>query len=203
MKSRCTRSPALGAAASPASLTEGGAGGSGASVHLGVTWEWAGGGGNHRPDYKTTPPRLRAGASRAVRSIPLRAGLLTASPAGKPRPSQPREPGRRLPRSERGRAGAEAGRRPGRGRRACAGRGWAASGGTGKRGGAEAGGGGRRKSEGPWRGSRRLAARAGALKPPPPGPALTLDGPRLQTPRPGQRITYLFADGIAPARPSD
>lgn len=109
-KSRCTRSPALGAAARPVSLTEGGAGGSGASVHLGVTWEWAGGGGNHRPDYKTTPPRLRARASRAVRSPPLRAGLLTAGPAGKPRPSQPREPGRRVPRSERGRAGAEAGR---------------------------------------------------------------------------------------------
>lgn len=72
-----------------------------------------------------------------------------------------------------------------------------------RQGGAEAGGGGRRKSEGPRRDSGRPAARLQALKPPPPGPALTLDGPRLQTPRPGQRITYLFGDGIAPARPSD
>lgn len=73
--------------------------------------------------------------------------------------------------------------RPAGERRACV-AGWAASGGTGEREGRRRGGGEEERRA--WRGSRRPAARARALRPPPPGPALTPDGPRPQTPAPAR-----------------
>lgn len=48
------------------------------------------------------------------------------------------------------------------------------------------GGGGGEEERRAWRGSRRPAARARTLRPPPPGPALTPDGPRPQTPAPAR-----------------
>ena len=200
----------------PASSTEGGEGGSSASVrwgkqgvggqprtpppgletHTGQLPAWAPAFQSEKPGGRKRPDCVQGCVGRPGRRFRAK----SPGPRGNGGPPGPREPGSR---SEQVTAGAGRLRR-----RAGGGR---VSGESGRRregpasgGGAEEGRGGRRKSLGPWRDSRRPAARPEPSSHRPQAPRRRWTVPASKPPpRPGQRITYPFADGIAPAGPSD